>query len=91
MTEASSATPQTTPRRKNAPVAYEVYRVGQGALQVVPLPDGSGTVVKATNDVKAIEAALGEHPQAGQYVAIPLRSLRVREVGTETQVKVVIR
>lgn len=86
MTEASSA----TPKRKNGPVKYEVYRVGQGVLQVIPTPDG-GTVIEALNDVAAIKAALGENAQAGHYVAIPLRVLRVREVGTETQVKVVIK
>lgn len=86
MSEASSATPKT---RKTAPVDYEVYRVGQGTLTVVPTPEG-GTVFTALNDVQAIKAALGESPAAGKYVAVPLRSLRVRDVGTETQVKVVI-
>lgn len=80
MAEASSA----TPKRKNGPVDYEVYRVGQGTLQFV----GPATAV---NDIKAIQAALGEKPTAGKYVAVPVRVLRVREVGTETQVKVVIK
>lgn len=77
-------------KRRNEPVKYEVYRVGQGVLQVVRNADG-GTVVEATNDVVAIKTMLGDQPQPGQYVGIPLRSLRVREVGTETSVKVVIK
>lgn len=84
----SSATPKP---RSTEPVKYEVYRVGQGVLSVVPLPDGTGTVVEAANDIQAIKQVLGENAQAGQYVGIPLRSLRVREVGTETKVKVVIK
>lgn len=71
-------------------IKYEVYRVGQGVLHVVPAPEG-GTVVEAVNDVQAIKVALGEQPQAGNYIGIPLRSLRVREVGTETKTKVVIK
>jgi hypothetical protein len=93
MSEASSATPKAAPApktRKNTPVDYEVYQVGAGTLHVVTTPEG-GTVVSAANDIKAIQAALGGQAQAGKYVAIPLRSLRVREVGTETQVRVVIK
>jgi hypothetical protein len=81
MTEASSAAPRT---RKASPVKYEVYRVGQGTLQFVG-------PAEAVNDIKAITEALGEAPQPGKYVAIALHNLRVREVGTETHVKVVIK
>ena len=65
--------------------------IPMGILQVIlNAVDFGMSVVEAVNDIQAIKQVLGEHPQAGKYVGIPLRSLRVREVGTETQVKVVI-
>lgn len=82
------SSPAEVKKRTNTPVKYEVYRVGQGTLHVVPVE--GGTVVEAANDVAAISKALGDQPQAGAYVAIPLRSLRVREVAAQTTVKVVI-
>lgn len=46
--------------------------------------------VSAANDIAAINAALGENPTAGTYLAIPARSFRVRvvSVATVTQTKV---
>lgn len=49
----------------------------------------AGTVT-AANDIAAINAALGENPTAGDYVAVPARSFRMRavSVATVTQTKV---
>jgi hypothetical protein len=42
----------------------------------------------APNDTKAIKIAVGAH--AGQYVAVPVRNLKVRTVIVESEPKVVI-
>lgn len=48
-----------------------------------------GTVT-ANNDKLAIRAAVGENPTPGNYVAIPVRSFKVRPVGASTETKITV-
>lgn len=65
-------------------------------LQVVVIDDDDNTgyipvgTVTANNDKLAIRAAVGENPTPGNYVAIPVRSFKVRPVGAQTETKITV-
>lgn len=44
----------------------------------------------ANNDVQAIKVILGNEPEAGNYVAIPVRSFKVRGVSAATETRIVV-
>lgn len=51
------------------------------------LPVGT---VTANNDKLAIRAAVGDNAIPGNYVAIPVRSFKVRPVGASTETKITV-
>jgi hypothetical protein len=65
-------------------------------LQVVVTDESDDVIyapvatVTANNDKQAILAAVGENPTPGNYVAIPVRSFHVRQVGAKTVTSVTV-
>jgi hypothetical protein len=83
--------PEPTPEPTPAPAKqtnYAVYLVtAKDDDQILTMTYGGST--EAPNDIKAVTDVGGANG-AGQYVAIPVRSLRVRTVEVVNQPKVVV-
>jgi hypothetical protein len=65
-------------------------------LAVIVTDDSDDTIyapvgtVTANNDKLAIRAAVGPEPSARNYVAVPVRSFKVRPVGASTETKITV-
>lgn len=46
--------------------------------------------VTANNDKQAITKVLGDEPSPGDYVAIPARSFKVRQVSSSTETRITV-
>jgi hypothetical protein len=83
--------PTTTEKTKGTEyVVLQVVVDEDDNATYVPVGDALGATITANNDRLAIRAAVGELPTPGNYVAIPVRSFKVRPVGVQTEPKITV-